>query len=84
MQFESLSDLEDLDRLLKIGEERAIASREAPVFVKYSDSDDNFEPFLDCHLGLTITQRHRASSCTGRAWSPLSYLNMTPALWPSH
>jgi hypothetical protein len=38
MQFESLSDLEeDLDRLLKIGEEGATACQEAPVFDKYSN-----------------------------------------------
>jgi hypothetical protein len=49
MQFESLSNLEeDLDRLLKIGEEGATASREAPIFGKYSDLDDDSELFSDC------------------------------------
>jgi hypothetical protein len=34
----------DLDRLLKIGDEDATACREAHIFDKYSDSDDNPEP----------------------------------------
>jgi hypothetical protein len=56
MRFESLSDLEeDLDRLLKIGEGGATACREAPIFDKYSDSDDDSEPLSSSHLGLTIT-----------------------------
>jgi hypothetical protein len=56
MQFRSLSDLEeDLDRLLKIGEEGATACREAPVFDKYSDSDDNPESLSASHMGLNIT-----------------------------
>jgi hypothetical protein len=56
MQFESLSDLEeDLDRLLKIGEEGVTAYRVAPIFDKYSDSDDDSKPFSGCHRGLTIT-----------------------------
>jgi hypothetical protein len=46
MQFESLSYLEeDLDNLLKIGEEGATAYWEAPVFDKYPDSDDYSKPF---------------------------------------
>jgi K+-sensing histidine kinase KdpD len=44
-----------LDRLLKIGEGGATACREAPIFDKYSDSDDESEPFSGSHLGLTIT-----------------------------
>jgi hypothetical protein len=56
MRFESLSNLEeDLDRLLKIGEGGATACREAPVFDKYSNSDDDSKPLLGSHLGLTIT-----------------------------
>jgi hypothetical protein len=55
MQFKSLTDLEeDLDRLLKIGEKGATTCREAPVLDKYPDSDDDSEPFLGRHLGLTI------------------------------
>jgi hypothetical protein len=53
---ESLSDLEeDLDRLLKLGDEGATANREAPIFDNHSDSDDNPKSFSDSHLGLTIT-----------------------------
>jgi hypothetical protein len=56
MRFESLSDLEeDLDRLLKIGDEGATACRGAPILDNYSDSDDNPESFLGSHLGLAVT-----------------------------
>jgi hypothetical protein len=56
MRFKSLSDLEeDLDRLLKIKEGGATTCPEAPIFDKYSDSDDESEPFLGSHLGLTVT-----------------------------
>jgi hypothetical protein len=55
-QSEFLSTLEeDLDNLLKIGDEGATACREAPVFDKYSESDDDSETSQGCHLGLTIT-----------------------------
>jgi hypothetical protein len=48
---ESLSDLEeDLDRLLKLGDERATACLEAPVFDNNSDLDDNPESFSGSHL----------------------------------
>jgi hypothetical protein len=47
IKFESLSDLEeDLDHLLKIGDEGATACWGPPVFVDYSYSDDNPESFL--------------------------------------
>jgi hypothetical protein len=46
---------EDLDNLLKIGDARATSCREAPVFDKHSNSDDDSKTFLGCHLGLTIT-----------------------------
>jgi hypothetical protein len=46
---------EDLDNLLKIGEERATVCQEAPIFDKFLDSDDDSKPFSGCHLGLTIT-----------------------------
>jgi hypothetical protein len=40
--FESLSDLEeDLDRLLKLGDEGATACQGGPVFDNYSDLDDD-------------------------------------------
>jgi hypothetical protein len=56
MRFEFISDLEeDLDRLLKIGDEGATACRETPIFDNYSDSDNNPEFFSESHLGLTIT-----------------------------
>jgi hypothetical protein len=55
-QFESISDLEqDLDRLLKLGDEGATTCREAPVSDNYSESDDDPESFSGSHLGLTIT-----------------------------
>ena len=44
-----------MDRLFKIGEEDAIACQEAPIFDNYSNSDDDFEPFLGTHPSLTIT-----------------------------
>jgi hypothetical protein len=70
-QSNSLSDLEeDLDRLLKIGDEGATACR-GPLFSNnYSDSDDNPESFKGSHLSLTITSTglHRKTDCyTGRA-----------------
>jgi hypothetical protein len=46
---------EDLDNLLKIGDEGATACRGAPIFDKYSDSDDDSKTSPGCHLGLTIT-----------------------------
>jgi hypothetical protein len=46
---------EDLDNLLKLKEAGATVCQEAPVFDKYTDSDDDSETFLGCHLGLTIT-----------------------------
>jgi hypothetical protein len=46
---------EDLDNLLKVGDEGATACQEAPVFDKCWDSEDDPETFLGCHLGLTIT-----------------------------
>jgi hypothetical protein len=46
---------EDLDNLLKLGYAGATICREAPVFDKYQDSDDDSETFPGCHLGLTIT-----------------------------
>jgi hypothetical protein len=46
---------EDLDNLLKIGDEGVTACREAPIFEKYLDSDDDSETFPGFHLGLTIT-----------------------------
>jgi hypothetical protein len=56
IQSEFLSALEkDLDDLLKIGGEGATTCREAPIFDKYSDSDDDSEPLSSSHLGLTIT-----------------------------
>jgi hypothetical protein len=56
MQSEFLSALEeDLDDLLKIGEEGATACQEAHVFDNYPDSDDDPKSFSSCHLGLTIT-----------------------------
>jgi hypothetical protein len=42
-KLESLSDLEeDLDRLLKLGDEGATAYRGAPIFDNYSDSDEKY------------------------------------------
>jgi hypothetical protein len=56
--FESLFDLEeDLDRLLKLGDEGATVCRRAPVFDNYSDLDDDPESFLGSHLGLIITSK---------------------------
>jgi hypothetical protein len=56
VRFESLSDLEeDLDHLLNIGDEGAIAFRGFPIFDNYSDSDEDPESFSGSHLGLTIT-----------------------------
>jgi hypothetical protein len=55
-QSELLSALEEhLDNLLKIRDEGDTAYREALIFDKYTDSDDNSETFPGCHLGLTIT-----------------------------
>jgi hypothetical protein len=50
VQSKFLSAEKDLDDLLKIGGEGATVCREAPIFDKYSDSDDDCGPF----------------SCTGR------------------
>jgi hypothetical protein len=57
MRFESLSALdEDLDRLLKIGEEEATACREAPIFDDYDlDIDGGADPFMGGLQGLMIT-----------------------------
>jgi hypothetical protein len=56
MRFESLFDLEeDLDHLLKVGDEGATACQGPPIFDNYSNSDNNPESFLGSHLGLTIT-----------------------------
>jgi hypothetical protein len=56
IQSEFLSALEkDLDDLLKIGGEGATTCREAPIFDKYSDSDNDPGPFSGCHSSLTIT-----------------------------
>jgi hypothetical protein len=45
-QSEFLSALEeDLDNLLKLEDARATACREAPIFDKYSDSDDDSKTF---------------------------------------
>jgi len=61
------------------GQEDAMASREAPIFDNYSDSDDEAESFSGNYLGLTITSTpQKASSCTGRALSPQNY-SKTPA-----
>jgi hypothetical protein len=50
IQSEFLSALEkDLDNLLKLKDAGAIACWEAPVFDKYSDSDDDSETFPGCH-----------------------------------
>jgi hypothetical protein len=46
---------EDLDRLLKLGDEGDTACREAPIFDNYSDSDDDPESFSGSHLGLITT-----------------------------
>jgi hypothetical protein len=46
---------ENLDNLLKIGEEGATVCREAPIFDKYPDPDDDSRLFSGRHLGLTIT-----------------------------
>jgi hypothetical protein len=46
---------EDLNNLLKLRDVGATACREAPIFDKYSDSDDDLEIFPGCHLGPTIT-----------------------------
>jgi hypothetical protein len=55
-QSEFLSALEeDCDNLLKFRDAGATACREAPVFNKYSDSDDDSKTFPGCHLGLAIT-----------------------------
>jgi hypothetical protein len=55
-QSEFISALEeDLDNLLKLGDAGVTAYREAPIFDKYSDSDDDSESFSGCHLDLTIT-----------------------------
>jgi hypothetical protein len=45
---------EDLNHLLKLGDEGATACPETPVFDNHSDSDDNPESFSGSHLGLTI------------------------------
>ncbi|RLM75622.1 uncharacterized protein C2845_PM15G02000 [Panicum miliaceum] len=56
LRSKSLSDLEkDLDLLLKLGDEDATASREAPILDAYSDSDDNPDSSTVSHLGLRIT-----------------------------
>jgi hypothetical protein len=56
MRFESLFDLEeDLDHLLKTGDEGASACWGALVLDNYSDSDDDLESFSGSHLVLTIT-----------------------------
>jgi hypothetical protein len=55
-RFGSLSTLDgDFHRLLKIGDEDTTACREAPIFDKYSDSDNDSKPFTDSHLSLMIT-----------------------------
>jgi hypothetical protein len=53
-RFESLSNLEDLDLPLKLGDEGATAYRGASIFDNYSDSDDDPEFFSGSHLDLTI------------------------------
>jgi hypothetical protein len=54
--LKTLSALQkDLYHLVKIGEEDATACREAPIFDKYKDLDDDPEPSTGSHLGLTIT-----------------------------
>jgi hypothetical protein len=55
-QSEFLSTLEeDLYNLFKIGDEGATACREALIFDKYSNSDDDSEISPSCRLVLTIT-----------------------------
>jgi hypothetical protein len=55
-RFKSLSALEDLDRLLKIGKDEATTCWEATILDDYDfDSDDSAEPFMGCHQGLVIT-----------------------------
>jgi hypothetical protein len=85
MRLKSLSDPEkDLDHLLKIGDGGATTYHEAPIFDSYSDSDDDSKPLSDCHLGLTITSTLQARFMYWKGMEPLSYSNMTPALWSSH
>ncbi|RLN12210.1 hypothetical protein C2845_PM09G10430 [Panicum miliaceum] len=56
LRSKSLSDLEeDLDLLLKLGDEDATAIPEAPVFDAYTDSDDDHDSSAVSHLGLSIT-----------------------------
>jgi hypothetical protein len=63
MQSESFSTLEkDLDDLLQLGavkKGQATTSREAPICDDYWDSNDDVEPLLGGHQGLTITQTPR-------------------------
>jgi hypothetical protein len=74
-QSEFLSALkEDLDNLLKIGDEGATACREAPVFDKHSDSDDDSETFPGCHLGLTITSMPQGSFMYWKGMEPSKLL----------
>ena len=56
VQSEILSLLEgDMEPSLKIGERDTTASREAPIFDDYSNSEEEAETFLGNHLGLTMT-----------------------------
>jgi hypothetical protein len=73
---------EDLDNLLKIGEEGATVCREAPVFDKYSDSNNDSKPFSGHHISLTITSMPQGRFLYWKGMEPSELSNMTPALWP--
>ena len=47
---------EDLNRKLRLGEGVVTACREAPIFDKYSDSDEDAEPFLSGHQNPSVVE----------------------------
>jgi hypothetical protein len=80
-QSEFLSALEeDLDNLLKIGDEGATTCQEAPVFDKYLDSDDDSETSPGCHLGLTITSTQHGRFVYWKGMEPSELLEFDSRL----
>jgi hypothetical protein len=80
---EFLSTLEeDLDNLLKIGGEGATAYREALVFDKYSDSDDDSETSSGCYMGLTITSTPQDRFVYWKGMEPSELLDFDSRLVP--
>jgi hypothetical protein len=71
---------EDLDRLLKLGDEGATTYREAPVFDNHSDSDDNPSSFSGSHLGLTIMSRPQGRFMYWKGLEPSELLKYNSCL----